>query len=61
MNDRMVRKNIYMPALLWKQSERLAKFISLEEDSDISTSEVIRRALIEFIVKYDKYRRKKGK
>ncbi len=61
MNDKMVRKNVYMPAGMWKQSERLAKFISLEEDTDISASEVVRRSLMEFIIKYDKYRKKKGK
>ncbi len=61
MYTKMVRKNVYLPSEMWKQSKRVAKFISLEEDRDISASEVIRRSLVEFIFKYDKFKSRRDK
>jgi len=50
-----------MPAEMWDQVDSLAAFFSGEEDRRISSSEVLRRALVELSFKYEKYKKNKKK
>jgi len=48
MTDKL-RKNIYIDKSLWDDLERVARLKSVEEHANISTSELIRRAIADYL------------
>lgn len=50
----MGRHNVWIPEELWERASTVARKLSVEEDQQVSVSELIRRGLTEEIEAYER-------